>query len=188
MASSGAKSTNHLSAAASETLPLIYSELRRLANAYLRRERNNHTLQPTDLVHEAYARLAAQHSLDWQNRVQVLALAASMMRRILLDYADARNAAKRPASGVRIPLSDAHAQTSNPVDFVDLNSALNDLAHLDERQSRIVEMRFFGGMSIEEIAGAMEVSTSTVERELRTARLWLMRRLSGLSAAKPPDL
>ena len=160
-------------------VPLIYDELRRLAHSYLRRERSYHTLQPTALVHEAYVRLAAQHSLDWENRVQVMALAASMMRRVLLDYADARNAAKRPDSEVRIPFSEALAEISGHVDFVDLNSALDDLAHLDERGARVVEMRFFGGMSIEEIAGAMAISTATVERELRTARVWLLRRLAG---------
>jgi RNA polymerase sigma-70 factor (ECF subfamily) len=101
-----------------------------------------------------------------------------MMRRVLLDYADARKAAKRPGSEVRIPFSEALAQASDDVDFVDLNSALDDLAHLDERQARVVEMRFFGGMSIEEIAGAMGISTATVERELRTARVWLLRRLA----------
>jgi RNA polymerase sigma-70 factor, ECF subfamily len=166
-------------AAAGEMLPLIYEELRRLAQAYLRRERSDHTLQPTALVHEAYVRLAAQHSLNWENRVQVMALAASMMRRVLLDYADGRKAAKRPGSRVRIPFSEALAEVSDAVDFVDLNSALDALAHLDERQARVVEMRFFSGMSTEEIAAAMGISTATVERELRTARIWLMRRLSG---------
>ena len=160
-------------------LPQIYEELRRLARAYLRQERSDHTLQPTALVHEAYIRLASQHSLDWENRVQVLALAASMMRRVLLDHANARNAAKRPASGVRIPLYEADAQPSDEVDLVDLNAAMDDLARVDERQARVVEMRFFGGMSIEEIACAAKISTATVERELRTSRLWLMRRLAG---------
>jgi RNA polymerase sigma factor (TIGR02999 family) len=110
-----------------------------------------------------------------------MALAASMMRRVLLDYADGRKAAKRPGSGVRIPFSEAVSQASKHLDFVDLNSALDALAHLDERQARVVEMRFFGGMSIEEIAAAVGISTATVERELRTARVWLMRRLSGRS-------
>lgn len=160
-------------------LPKIYEELRRLARAYLRQERSDHTLQPTALVHEAYIRLAGQHSLDWENRVQVMALAASMMRRVLLDHAAGRNAAKRPGSGVRIPLYEAEAQASDEVDLVDLNTALDDLARVDERQARVVEMRFFGGMSIEEIAGAARISTATVERELRTSRLWLMRRLAG---------
>lgn len=172
-------SGHNLSAAASQMLPLIYEELRRLAHAYLRRERSDHTLQPTALVHEAYVRLAAQHNLDWDNRAQVMALAASMMRRILLDYADSRKAAKRPDSGVRIPFSAVLGQPSSDVDFVDLNSALDALARLDDRQARLVEMRFFGGMSIEEIASAVAISTATVERELRTARIWLMRRLSG---------
>jgi RNA polymerase sigma-70 factor (ECF subfamily) len=171
--------SHNLSAAAGEMLPLIYGELRRLAHAYLRRERSDHTLQPTALVHEAYVRLAAQHNLDWENRVQVMALAASMMRRILLDYANARNAAKRPGSGVRVPLFEATAEVSDQVDFLDLHSALDALAQLDERQSRVVEMRFFGGMSTEEISGAAGISSATVERELRTARVWLLRRLAG---------
>jgi RNA polymerase sigma-70 factor, ECF subfamily len=169
----------NLSAAASRMLPQIYEELRRLARAYLRQERNDHTLQPTALVHEAYLRLAVQHNLDWENRVQVMALAASMMRRVLLDYANGRNAAKRPGSGIRIPLHEAESEASDEVDLVDLNAALDDLTRLDERQARVVEMRFFGGMSIEEIAGAAQISTATVERELRTSRLWLMRRLAG---------
>src|SRR5580698_6240815 len=142
-------------------LPQIYEELRRLARAYLRQERSDHTLQPTALVHEAYIRLAAQHSLDWENRVQVMALAASMMRRVLLDHANGRNAAKRPASAIRIPFHEAESQASDDVDLVDLNAALDDLARVDERQARVVEMRFFGGMSIEEIAGAARISTVT---------------------------
>lgn len=178
MGSSDAIPGNHLSAAASEMVPLIYEELRRLAHSYLRRERSDHTLQPTALVHEAYLRLAAQRSLDWENRVQVMALAASMMRRVLLDYANARNAAKRPASEIRVPFSEAVAQVSEHVDLVDLNSALDALAQLDERQARVIEMRFFGGMSIEEIAAAIGISTATVERELRTGRIWLMQRLA----------
>jgi RNA polymerase sigma-70 factor (ECF subfamily) len=171
--------SHNLSAAAGEVLPLIYGELRRLAHAYLRRERSDHTLQPTALVHEAYVRLAAQHNLDWENRIQVMALAASMMRRVLLDYANARRAAKRPGSGVRVPLFEAAAEVSDQVDFLDLHSALDALAQLDERQSRVVEMRFFGGMSTEEISGAAGISSATVERELRTARVWLLRRLAG---------
>ncbi|MGA3044740.1 MAG: ECF-type sigma factor [Bryobacteraceae bacterium] len=169
----------NLSAAASQMLPQIYEELRRLARAYLRQERSDHTLQPTALVHEAYIRLSAQHCLDWENRVQVMALAASMMRRVLLDYANSRNAAKRPGKAVRIPLDEVESQPSGDVDLVDLNAALDDLARVDERQARVVEMRFFGGMSIEEISGAAKISTATVERELRTSRLWLMRRLAG---------
>src|SRR5580658_9937638 len=159
-------------------LPLIYEELRRLAHSYLRRERSDHTLQPTALVHEAYVRLAAQRSLDWENRVQVMALAASMMRRVLLDYAVARKAAKRPGSGVRVAFSEVEAQASGQVDFLDLNAALDALARVDERQAHVVEMRFFSGMSTEEIAGAAGISTATVERELRTARIWLLRRLA----------
>ncbi len=164
-------------------LPLIYEELRRLARAYLQRERSDHTLQPTALVHEAYLRLAAQHNMDWQNRLQVMALAASMMRRVLSDYADQRKAAKRPGSGVRIPFSEDLAHPAEEVDFVDLNAALDDLARLDGRQAQVVEMRFFGGMSIEEISAATSLSTATVGRELRISRLWLMRRLSGASPA-----
>ena len=160
-------------------VPLIYEELRRLAHAYLRRERSDHTLQPTALVHEAYVRLAAQHSLDWENRVQVMALAASMMRRVLMDYADARKAAKRPASEVRIPFSEALTQASDDVDFVDLNSALDAFGEVGRAAGGRGRNALFWGMSVEEIAGAMGISTATVDRELRTARVWLMRRLTG---------
>ncbi len=160
---------------------MIYEELRRLAQAYLRRERSDHTLQPTALVHEAYMRLTAQRTLDWDNRVQVLALAASMMRRVLLDHAEAHRAAKRQGSGIRIPLTDALAQTTGEIDFLDLNTALETLAKLDERQARIVEMRFFGGMTIDEAASAAGISTATVQRELRTARIWLTRQLGGVT-------
>lgn len=166
------------SESAAQMVPDMYDELRRLARFYLSRERANHTLQPTALVHEAYLRMAAQRQLTWENRVQVLALAASMMRRVLLDHAEARNAQKRPDSAVRIPLTDNLAGSSaSEVDFLDLHHALEELGNLDSRQARIVEMRFFGGMTIEEVAGSEVVSTATVERELRTARLWLTRQL-----------
>lgn len=158
--------------------PAMYDELRRLARFYLSRERGNHTLQPTALVHEAYLRMAAQRQLTWEDRVQVLTLAASMMRRVLLDYAEARNAQKRPNSAIRIPLTDNLAGASaTDVDFLDLHHALEELGKLDSRQARIVEMRFFGGMTIEEVAGSEVLSTATVEREMRTARLWLTRQL-----------
>jgi RNA polymerase sigma-70 factor (ECF subfamily) len=161
-----------------QMVPAMYDELRRLARFYLSRERGNHTLQPTALVHEAYLRMAAQRQLTWEDRVQVLALAASMMRRVLLDYAEARNAQKRPNSAVRIPLTDNLAEApASEVDFLDLHHALEELGNVDARQARIVEMRFFGGMTIEEVAGSEVLSTATVERELRTARLWLTRQL-----------
>lgn len=172
----------NLSEEANQVLHALYEELRRLAHSYLRHERSDHTLQPTALVHEAYLRLAAQHSLDWDNRVHVMATAAAMMRRVLLDHASARKAAKRPSSCVRIEFSETLAHASNPVEFLDLNAALDDLAQLDPRQAQVVEMRFFGGLSIEEIASATKLSTATVERELRTARVWLTRRLSSVKA------
>jgi len=170
------------SGAAALMMPLIYDELRRLAQFYLRQERADHTLQPTALVHEAYVRLAAQHNLDWANRVQVLALASSMMRRVLLDYAEARHSRKR-SGGVRIPLTDdAARQVPDDVEFLDLNQALDALLLIDERQARIVEMRFFGGMTLEEVATATTTSTATVERELRVARVWLARHLAARSS------
>ena len=159
-------------------VPLLYQELRRLARFYLRQERPDHTLQPTALIHEAYLRLASQHNLDWENRAQVMALAASMMRRILTSHAEARHASKRFSSGVRIELVDHSARSPKDVDFLDLERALQSLARLDQRQAQMMEMRSFAGMTIEEIASSTRVSSATVKRELRTARLWLMNQLT----------
>lgn len=157
-------------------MPLVYRDLRRRAGAYFRRERPGHTLQPTALVHEAYLRLVDQRQLAWKNRAQFLALAAQMMRRILVDHARARAAAKR--GGIRVTLVEGLvAGTSPQPDLLDLDEALSELAELDERQAHLVELRFFGGLSIEETARALDVSVATANRDWVTAKAWLFRRL-----------
>lgn len=166
-------------------LPLIYGELRRRAAAYMRRERRDHTLRPTALVHEAYLRLADQRHADWQNRSQFFGVASQVMRRVLVDHARAQAAAKRPSAGLRVALDDDLAVASPPeVDLLLLDQALHELAGLNERHSQVVELRFFGGLSCEEAAEALGVSLATVNRDWRLARAWLHRRLrDGASAA-----
>lgn len=162
-----------------EMLPLVYAELRRLAVRYLDRERPNHTLQPTALVHEAYLRLAEQHSVDWKNRAQLIGLAAQMMRRILVNHAEAFRAAKRGDGISKITLDESTAILGAPdLDILNVNEALNRLAAIDEQKCRIVELRFFGGLTIEETAEVIGKSTATVEREWNFARSWLKRELS----------
>jgi RNA polymerase sigma factor (TIGR02999 family) len=164
-------------------LPLIYDELRSLAAQYLRRERAGHTLQPTALVHDAYMRLIDQRQVDWANRAQFIGLAAVMMRRILLNHARDRIAAKRGGSAERVPLTIVAEQIGAPeVDFMGLHDALERLAELDARKSRIVELKFFGGLTTEEIAETVGVSRATVEREWAFARAWLYREVGGGSA------
>ncbi len=159
--------------------PEVHSELRRLARHYLTGERNGHTLQPTALVHEAYLSLTSQHSVDWCNRAQFVALAASMMRRILVNHARKRNAAKRDSDAAPLLVeTSARFGVMSSVDMVDLSRALDRLGELDEQQEKIVELRFFGGLSIEETAEALGVGASTVKRDWATARLFLMRELS----------
>lgn len=161
-------------------LPNVYDELRRLAGSYLREERTGHTLQPTALVHEAYLRLLRQHQIDPANRPQVIGMAARMMRRILLDHADARRAAKRGGeNAVRLSLDDAldfYKQRDVGVEAVD--DALRELEAVDAQQARIVELRFFGGLTIEEVSQALAISMAKVNREWATAKLWLKLRLS----------
>lgn len=160
-------------------MPVLYAELRRLARSCMQRERPDHTLQTTALVHEVYLRLRGQETVDWKNRAHVLALAARMMRRILIDYAEARGRKKRPWKLSRAPLEDDVSSASPPaVDFIDLNRALTRLAELDPQQASVVELRFFGGLTIQETAEALGISEATVEREWSTARLWLLRRIS----------
>src|SRR5262245_15381203 len=162
-----------------QLLPLVYNELRRRAANHLRRDRKGHTLQPTALVHEAYLRLAGQRAVDWQSRTHFFALASRMMRRILVDHARTRAAAKRPEATLRVTL-DGDLARINPggCDLLLLDQALSELAHLDPRQSSFVELSYFGGFTEEEVAGAMSVSRSTVARELRSAKAWLYRRMS----------
>lgn len=162
-----------------EILPLVYDELRRVAGNQLRNERGEHTLQATALVHEAYVRLLEQREVDWQNRVHFFSIAAEMMRRILVNYAVQRNAKKRGDGAARIELDDALGYTDErDMDIVALDEALNDLAKLDPKQARIVELRFFGGLTIEETAAAMDISDSSVKREWRMAKAFIKARLS----------
>ena len=159
-------------------VPLVYNELRRLAHNYLRKERPDHTLQSTALVHEAYLRLMKGKPLQFENRVHFFAVSAQLMRQILVEYARRRNAAKRDA-GCRVTLDCADELTKGRrLDFVALDDALNGLAKLDPQQSRIVELRFFAGLSIEETAHVLGLSPATVKREWTTARVWLYREIS----------
>jgi RNA polymerase sigma factor (TIGR02999 family) len=164
-------------------LPLVYDELRRLAAGYLRRERPGHTLQPTALVHEAYVRLIDQRQVDWSNRAQFVGLAAVMMRRILVNHARDRVAGKRGAGAEHVPLTVAADPMGTPeLDLLDLHDALERLAALDARKGRIVELKFFGGLTIEEIADTVQISRATVEREWKFARAWLFNVISGASS------
>jgi RNA polymerase sigma factor (TIGR02999 family) len=155
-------------------IPLVYGELRRLAQYYLSRQRSNHTLQGTALVHEAYLRLAGKSAVNFSNRAHFMAVAAQLMRRILVDHARKCGAAKRGANGVTLILDDALiVPAKRGVDVGALDDALNTLATLDARQASIVEMRFFGGLSIEETSEVLAISPATVKREWTTARTWL---------------
>lgn len=167
-------------AALDAMMPILYSELQRMARSCFDLEQEGHTLQPTALVHEAYLRLRGQRSVDWTNRPQFLGIAARIMRRVLVDYWSRRHAQKRPEGGQRVPLEDRCHFTSGPsVDFIDLDRALVTLASVDARQAEVVELRFFGGLTIEETAEVLDLSAATVEREWSTARLWLVRQLAG---------
>jgi len=163
-------------------VPLVENDLRRLARAYLRHQSPGLTLQPTALVNEAYLRLAGDRVFSWEGRVQFFAYAAKTMRRILVNHLRDRQAAKRGGLVVQVALEDlfevpALGGSSRGADLLDLDNALRELAILDERQSRIVELRYFGGLSVEETAEALGISPRTVKREWRTARLWLLRAL-----------
>ena len=162
-------------------LPLIYGELRCQAERALRRESTGHTLQPTALVHEAYLRLVDQDRVQWQNRAHFFGVAAQLIRRILVDHARSRRAVKRGGGAVQLTLGDADAQSSaradDDVDLLTLHDALERLTALDARQGQLVELRYFGGLSIEETAAAMGISAATVKREWTVARAWLRREL-----------
>lgn len=163
-----------------QLMPLVYAELHRLAASYLSRERSDHTLQPTALVNEAYLRLIDQNSLAWENRAQFFGIAAQMMRRILVNHARDRHADKRGGPDIlRVSLDDAISFfEERDVNLVALDEALTRLAEMDPRQSQIVELRFFGGLTIEEVAAQLHTSPATVKREWATAKLWLLRELS----------
>jgi len=159
-------------------IPLVYDDLRRRAARQLRRERSGHTLQPTALVHEAYLRLLGQKDVVWQNRAQFFGIASQMMRRILVDHARGHQAAKREGAQFRVTLDEAVAVADQrDVDLVLLDQALEELSAFDARQGRIVELRFFGGLSIEETAEALGISPATVKREWALAKAWLHRRM-----------
>jgi RNA polymerase sigma factor (TIGR02999 family) len=164
--------------AVAELVVLLYSELRSLASGYLRRERSDHTLQTTALVHEAYLRLADQREVHWKNREQFLGVAAQLMRRILVDYSRGRGAQKRGKGFERVFLEEAEGVSKHkPADVIALDEALTRLAGFDPQQARLVELRFFGGLSIEEAAGVLGVSRTTLKRDWNLAKAWLAREL-----------
>jgi len=159
-------------------LPIVYNELRRLAHRYLQRERPGHTLQSTALVHEAYLRLMKQEGLAFESRAHFFGICAQLMRQILVEHARSQRAAKRDF-GRRLTLDDAaNAARIRSVDLIALDDALTDLAKLDQKQSRIVELRYFGGLSIEETSQVLGVSPATIKREWATARAWLHHEMS----------
>ena len=162
-------------------LPLVYKELRRLAHFQLRNERPDHTLQSSALVHEAYLRLVGMNAPRWESRTHFFAIAAQLMRQILVDYARRHRAAKRGGSVCKVSLEDALVGRQTDVDIIALDDALQALARIDERQSRVVELRFFAGLSLGEISEALDVGPATVQRDWTAARAWLHREMSGKS-------
>ncbi len=163
-----------------ELLPLVYSELHKQAARYLRNERRCHTLQTTALIHEAYLRLVDQTDIRWQGRTQFFAVAAQVMRHILVDHARAKHRGKRGGAAVRVPLEEALLITVDEqnIDLIALDEALNRLAQIDEQQVRLVELRYFSGLSLEAAADALKISRATVARDWNMARAWLHRELT----------
>lgn len=157
---------------------LVYDALRKLARAHLRHERADHTLQPTALVHEAYVRLIDQTRIEWQNRSQFLGIASQMMRRILVDYARAKHAERRGGGVAAVPFDDAFGKVEIDDSVIRIHEALDDLEKVDPQGAKVVELRYFGGLSIEETAAVMGTSASTVKREWSGARTWLYRELN----------
>ena len=171
--------------AASEVVAQVYDELRRLASSYMRRERRDHTLQTTALVHEAYLRLVGQREVDWRNRAQLLGIAAQTMRRVLMDHARAHESAKRGGPQIKVSLD--HVGISPPTraaDLLALDDALTELAAIDSRQCSIVELRFFSGLTEEETAEVLAISPRTVRREWTVARAWLFKAIAPTGKAK----
>ena len=174
-------------AARDELMSVVYEELRSRAAARLRRERSGHVLQPTALVNEAYLRLVAQRGTEWQNRAHFFALASEMMRRVLVDHARRRRMAKRSGGWTRITLADPIARGDPPdIDLLALDAALSDLASFDLRKSRVAELRFFGGLSLNETAETLAISRATAERDWQAARAWLYSRLTTPQIADDP--
>jgi len=167
-------------AALEKLIPLVYQELRRLAKLYLKRERPGHSLQTTALVHEAYLRLIDSSRVRWQNRAHFFAVSAQLMRRILVDFARSRRYLKRGGEAQHVSLGEAlDIAEARGAALIALDDALLALARIDERKSRVIELRYFGGLSVEETAEALKVSTETVKRDWRLARTWLRRELAG---------
>lgn len=161
-------------AALDQLVPLVYPELRRLAKRHMRREAPGHTLETSALINEAYLKLVDQQNVEWQNRAHFFAVAAQVMRHILVDHARTRNYAKRGGGATKLPLDEATALTAQrAAELIALDDALKDLSALDPRRSQIIELRFFGGLSMEETAEVMNISPSTVQREWRAAKAWL---------------
>jgi RNA polymerase sigma factor (TIGR02999 family) len=165
-------------AALDELIPLVYDELRRLAGRYMRRESQGHTLQTSALVNEAYLRLIDQKSVQWQNRAHFFGVAAQLMRRILVDHARSRSRAKRGGGAQMVSLAEQAVVSNEVEEVIALDDALKSLAEMDPRKSQIVEMKFFGGLTTEEVAEVLKITSRTVEREWRTAKAWLNRALS----------
>ncbi len=172
-------------------MPLVYEELHRIASRYLAHERSAHTLQSTALVHEAFVKLVDQRRVNWQNRAQFFGLAAQAMRRILVDHARSRGRQKRGADAARIPLevtgSPAATESLDPADAIALDRALQKLEAIDPGQARLVELRFFGGLTVEETAEVMVTSPSSVKREWTIAKAWLYRELASTAPDPKPD-
>lgn len=165
-------------AALDELMPIVFDDLRRLAQHYMRGQKAGHTLQTTALVNEAYLRLVDSDQVRWQDRTHFFAIAAQLMRHVLVDSARARNSRKRGGEHLKITLDERiEASSENDLDFVELDEALNDLAKLSERQSKVVELRYFGGLKENEIAETLNISVRTVRRDWNAARAWLFRRM-----------
>jgi RNA polymerase sigma factor (TIGR02999 family) len=185
----GAPSTNEVTerliawgagdrAAFDHLLPLVYQDLRRMAGAYLRQENPGHTLQPTALVHETWLRLIDQTRVNWRNRAQFFGVAAQMMRRILVDHAKAKHREKRGGGAVKLSLDDLiNLSQERLADLIALDDALDDLSRIDGRKCRVIELRYFGGFSVEETAQILEVSSETVMRDWKMAKAWLYQRI-----------
>ena len=167
-----------------QLLPLVHQELHRIAQRCMRGERGGHSLQATALVNEAYLRLIGAQQVDWQNRVHFLAVSARLMRRILVDFARSKQYQKRGGGAQKVTLDEALMVAEPGRDLVALDDALEALAKVDERKARVVEMRFFGGLSVEETAQALDVSSDTVMRDWRLAKVWLLRELRGGQSEK----
>src|SRR5262245_48808310 len=168
--------------ALNELMPIVYRELRRIAKYYLRNERPDHTLQPTALVHEAFLRLIDQTNVQWQDRAHFIGISANLMREILINHAVAHKRLKRVGGQYKVSIDEASVRLIQPeVDLIVLNDALNELAAIDSRQGQIVELRFFGGLSVEETAEVLKLSTATVKREWRLAKAWLYSRIKSTS-------